>query len=485
MSETFFIEQDIERLKRKSKIIETVASITINVKDFGAKGNGTTDDTQAFINMFSYVETKYLKSCVKITVPQGTYKITQDIIITQFENKTFEIIGTLLFTGCNAFEFKYLLNSRITVNRVEGNKNVYTGTDYGTLVYSGLKFHNCAYNDISIIQSIGFRNGLWLYGSTGGYYTGCYYNSISFQNIMRCYNGILCSSDGVAGWVNENTFTGGSIDAFNGIVQGDEVNNAVGNFHNQKYYNIGLEQVKGGIALAIYEGRSNVVANPRLEGGGNPILQIKEGTNTMFNRYITANYTVETSMIQLNPAGGSEVEADLRVLTAPVAKKTKSVNGIIVYEADAYNNASPNNTLTKEYNGLNLFSFKNNTGVKRTLAYYEEPIAIEDANLLNSFTNFTSTVGSAYSKFNYRRTGNNDLVLSGYIKGGAINTIIYTFPVAYRPKLARYTFPVSLYTGAGVVIGFVEIADGSITLKTDPASASRICLDGIRFSLDY
>ena len=481
----YTLYKEFRKIDKYGKQINNIKSISINVKDFGAKGDGTTDDTQSFIDTFNFISVKYLKDCVKITVPQGTYKITQDIIITQFENKVFEFIGRLLFVGCNAFEFKYLLNSRLTANRIEGNKNVYTGVQYQTLIYSGFKFTNCGYNNISIMQSVGFKNGLWFYGESGGYYTGCYYNFISFQNIFRCCNGILCSSDGITGWLNENTFTGGSIDAFNGIVQGDTTTVAYGNFHNQKYYNVGLEQIKGGIALLFNEGNSNMVLNPRFEGGSSPLFQIKEGIDAKLNRYITSNYTLETSSISLNVNGGSEIEADLRFNSEPIARKMKSVNGIIVYEGNTYNTSTQNNSLINEYNGLNLFSFKNSVGTKKTLAYYEEPIAIDDANLLNSFTNFTSTAGSAYSKFNYSRTGNNELVIGGYIKGGAINTVIYTFPAIYRPKLARHTFPISLYVGAGVVIGFVEIADGSITLKTDPASASRICLDGIRFSLDY
>ena len=53
MSETFFIEQDIERLKKKVKLVNPTAinlrinDIAINVKTFGAKGDNITDDTLA------------------------------------------------------------------------------------------------------------------------------------------------------------------------------------------------------------------------------------------------------------------------------------------------------------------------------------------------------------------------------------------------------------------------------------------------------
>jgi hypothetical protein len=477
---------DIIHQPALNAISTQINDMAINVKTFGAKGDGIADDTQAFINMFNYVSINYLTNYVKIVIPFGTYKITQDIIINRFENKIFEFIGNLIFVGCNAFEFKHLLNSKITANRIEGYKFVYDSVGYTTLVYSGLKFTNCAYNNISITQIVGFKNGIWLYGVSGGYTVGTFYNSINFQSIYRCYNGIVCSSDELTGWVNENTFTGGGIDAINGIVQGDIINNGSANFHNQKYINIGFEQIRGGVGVLFNEGCSNVILHPRFEGGGTPLYHIKEGNQASKNKYITSKYTMEISMISLNPNGKSEVEADLRINTNPVATKMKSVEGNIIYESNWYNVSTPNNTLINEYNQLNLFTFKNNLGKKKTLGYYEEHIFVENISLLNGFINFSSTPDSSYSKLYYYRTGNNELVIGGYITGGVKNADIFLLPAAYRPKIFRHTFPITMYIGTGLVAGFVEIgAGGAITMMSEVIGANRICLDGIRLSLDY
>lgn len=48
----------------------------ISPQDFGAKGDGTTDDTQAFKNALTYAKT----NGAKITIPVGSYKLTEYII---------------------------------------------------------------------------------------------------------------------------------------------------------------------------------------------------------------------------------------------------------------------------------------------------------------------------------------------------------------------------------------------------------------------
>lgn len=65
-----------------------IDSLTLNVKDFGAIGNGTTDDTQAIKNAIAYAESlkndeteeRYAKG-VTVFFPTGTYLLTDSLII--------------------------------------------------------------------------------------------------------------------------------------------------------------------------------------------------------------------------------------------------------------------------------------------------------------------------------------------------------------------------------------------------------------------
>ncbi|WP_461067467.1 glycosyl hydrolase family 28-related protein [Spirosoma horti] len=50
----------------------------VNVRDYGAKGNGLVDDTKAFQNAINYASSSGIKA---VTVPKGNYKITSTIII--------------------------------------------------------------------------------------------------------------------------------------------------------------------------------------------------------------------------------------------------------------------------------------------------------------------------------------------------------------------------------------------------------------------
>ena len=81
MSETFFIEQDIEKLKKKVKTVDTTAinlrinDIAINVKTFGAKGDGVTDDTLAIQNTIDSLKL----TGGTVFFPKGIYRTNASI----------------------------------------------------------------------------------------------------------------------------------------------------------------------------------------------------------------------------------------------------------------------------------------------------------------------------------------------------------------------------------------------------------------------
>lgn len=66
-----------------SGILQSYSQKSINVSDFGAKGNGLNDDTEAFLNCFK--EAVKHKNSI-ITVPYGNYRITKPLDIFYAEN---------------------------------------------------------------------------------------------------------------------------------------------------------------------------------------------------------------------------------------------------------------------------------------------------------------------------------------------------------------------------------------------------------------
>jgi len=92
---TSIITNEIELLKIKIKNLDYV-----NIKDLGAKGDGKTDDTLAFVKAIAM-------NIKKIVVPGGTYLITKAL---EFNENT-EIVGTayrntiISFTNTGSFNF--------------------------------------------------------------------------------------------------------------------------------------------------------------------------------------------------------------------------------------------------------------------------------------------------------------------------------------------------------------------------------------------
>ena len=76
------IDEDGVSIKKQiDDISEQLDNIAINVKMYGAKGDGITDDTVAFQNA--------LKVGGNIFIPAGTYKITKELLITSSNTKIF------------------------------------------------------------------------------------------------------------------------------------------------------------------------------------------------------------------------------------------------------------------------------------------------------------------------------------------------------------------------------------------------------------
>jgi hypothetical protein len=112
-------------------------SETISVKDFGAKGDGTTDDTTAIQAAFTVGGS--------ILVPTGTYKITADLTIGDSTNVTFAS-GASFIAGANNITFfkstTHAYGSQISNAVLNGNG--FTGVTGFNLV--GFRLHAGLYD---------------------------------------------------------------------------------------------------------------------------------------------------------------------------------------------------------------------------------------------------------------------------------------------------------------------------------------------------
>jgi len=143
-NEVFNMKADqIDLDSTNEQLAEIVKKITISVTDFGAKGDGITDDSIAINQAVGYAQSLATDSHVSVIFPTGTYK-TQGIDIS---NKKVNLI-----TYSSAKDGATLIPFSV-------NQTYLVKTGYNTLV-----------NYQSVI---GFKFTVFTLGGFGGNYTGC------------------------------------------------------------------------------------------------------------------------------------------------------------------------------------------------------------------------------------------------------------------------------------------------------------------------
>jgi hypothetical protein len=120
-NETIPIERVISAEMRLDTVDSQLADIMTNVKNFGAKGDGTSDDTAAFQNAINYINTSGLRT---FQIPKGRYKITQALHIPS----SIRIVGD--GKGVSILDFQGVSNSLAV-----GSSNIQT-------IGAGANFNN-------------------------------------------------------------------------------------------------------------------------------------------------------------------------------------------------------------------------------------------------------------------------------------------------------------------------------------------------------
>jgi len=186
---------------------DSKAQETISVMDFGAAGDGVTDDTTAINNAITAISTL---TAPRLIFPTGVYKITSNINFTVPDNTTIEFIGTLSAAVGNGITAVTFGSSGKNTNhlRVKGlwlNRSTGYDTSSGSI---GVKVQDCVYSDFDIRCIQGFTFGLYLYSESGN--GGISYCQFKFGTIRNnAWN--LYTQCYVDGYINENNFYGGSF----------------------------------------------------------------------------------------------------------------------------------------------------------------------------------------------------------------------------------------------------------------------------------
>jgi hypothetical protein len=229
-----------------------------NVKDFGAVGDGVTDDTAAFESCRD--------SCIStgkvFRVPSGTYSLPSGVDL--FGVAQIKSDGHLL-TGATSSEI--VVGSHATT-AAANNYDLFTTN--GTIKCAGMERGRLKLVDAHTLYC--YAQGTPTDG--GGKYHAIAYSTFDFISVTKLH--LSCNANGgVVAWMNENTFNCGRIISTL-LLDGDY------NMNNNIFYSPRME----GIDFDILKGSGNIFYNCRLEGTNN--FNFAAGT---FNNQLYATWS--------------------------------------------------------------------------------------------------------------------------------------------------------------------------------------------------
>jgi len=248
--------------------VESRLRQTVSVKDFGAVGDGTTDDTAALQAAANYAAG--LTAPILI-VDAGDYYITGAVYFQLPNYSTIEFIGRIKANVTN--------DSAVVIGSIDSTS---AGNRFGYIV-KGLKVRRTA-NDsagssigirlqslvasyIDIRECSGFRDGVYCYGvSPNG---GFSYNELHLGLIHDNRTNLRLTATG-SGYCNENNFYGGSYNHSSGYPAVTTANLVIDHFvtnelNSNRFFGPSFEDNSTLAVAARINGFNNVIFNPRME----------------------------------------------------------------------------------------------------------------------------------------------------------------------------------------------------------------------------
>lgn len=249
-----------------SSTVHNKLTENISVKDFGAVGDGVTDDTAA-INA-AYVAAETLGGA-EVYWPAGNYATTGTITCGPLSSTRASSGAILTYSGSSTAMIVQGVNSSETVGQFNVlpyiNKSTLAWNTGGDITSIGLILQDRKYSTF-VIQGIKrFNEGLALKANVANFVC----NTIQVGVIQNCKVGIDFSRVTVGYGINQNTFVGGSvvIDSAYTSASGRVYIN-MPNVENNANTFVGVNLEKGGNEKAIdCNSSSNLWLNCRFEAG--------------------------------------------------------------------------------------------------------------------------------------------------------------------------------------------------------------------------
>lgn len=282
------IDLNARLTKNEQETTAQFQQIVINIRDFGAVGDGVTDDTVAIKDAVNS-----LKKGDKLLIPAGIFKNSGVSIPARGVEVEFR--GELLYSGVAekpAFTvggyFITLINPKI--NRL------YTGLGVAKddLVGIGIDVANAKNCTIIKPEVEGFKYGIALHDKIG---TGSAYLTIYEPYLTNNLIGYKCLIDTAGGWTNESKMYGGritlDISGYSDIT-GSAYFDLLGDVH--RFYGVCAEgkperKVKGNFDESTFDGcrfeQTNGEIDIEINGNGNSFIRNRDWENVYKNNGVS------------------------------------------------------------------------------------------------------------------------------------------------------------------------------------------------------
>jgi hypothetical protein len=471
-----------------TRTVESKLRDVVSVKDFGAKGDGTTDDTAAIQAALDYVGstgggTVYLQKTA------GKYRITSGLKLPSFVtlcgitedhypyNSSTSSSSLLVdFTNVNqwAIEPKTTKNgTAVSYNDIIVSSQTYVLTfnccvknlkieATNTVPYGAIRMHGCPGSQVLNVSTVGFGIGLWVNQCYSGTYKihneSKYYGTIAWEGVNACnfdtYDACLPFTATVpAGYIPPflSNFNGALVPTYK--------------LNTNNHYNRTWGMVIGG--------NTDVSASNRVKtathyfSGGLFQFQaygtvfeafyVESPANQTLYGFVSAvsRFTINSLHAYLSNTG---VVFDLGIT---VNARITAI-GLVDYPYYGYG-PYPDSSSLVTIDGIAAKDFGPATP-QFNLVYTSGDKGWLSPTLQNSWVSFGSGWEPAY-RLN-ARTGN--VELRGRIKNGTLSVEAFTLPVGYRPANTK------LFNAFG---GYVVITSAGLVIP----SAADTGLDGISF----
>lgn len=298
----------------------------VNVKTYGALGDGKTDDSQAFLKAIKDIKNKYSskKEAAILFIPNGTYKISESIVLDKYISLEGEFINRtiLQITSSN----KPLINLEKNFNEDEIYhsynyvKNITLfGPDYKNSPFSYKAIPNNTTNSIGIkIEGLRTRlENLQIEGffNSGIEVSGSYYTFITNSFIKNNAIGLKIDKQSTSVYLTLSELRFNSIgifitgNSFANFMNNNMIESNIGHFYTEDR-SLNQNNINStGRAIVIKNAISNIVNNNYFENHAVNITLDNAQKNIISNNFIAISDQISTSdknQVSLQLIGRSE-----------------------------------------------------------------------------------------------------------------------------------------------------------------------------------